>query len=116
MVWTHGFGSVASGGVESLEYRRLPVDLSEVQYAYGPDSFRRPEVVRGETVEIDLSESSLFPGTRRRVWVHVSAGIDPALPSPFIVFQDGWLNPDPPMVFAELVCRRDVGLIARRAG
>ncbi len=90
-----GLGSVASGRVESLAYRRLPVDLSKVRYAYGPDSFRRPEVARGETVAIDLPESSVFPGTRRRVWVHVSAGIDPALPSPFIVFQDGWLNLNP---------------------
>jgi enterochelin esterase-like enzyme len=46
-------------------------------------------------VPIHLSQSHVFPGTSRQVWVHVPAGVDPASPSPFIVFQDGWLNLNP---------------------
>ena len=93
--WTTGLGSVLSGLVETVAYHRLPTDLSEVRYDYGPDSVRRPEVPTGETVEIDVPESRLFPGTVRRAWVHVPAAVDPAAPSPFIVVQDGWLNLDP---------------------
>ncbi|MDQ2737109.1 MAG: alpha/beta hydrolase-fold protein [Actinomycetota bacterium] len=81
--------------METVAYHRLPVDLSEVRYDYGPDSFRRSLVAQGETVEIKFSASKVFPGTTRRVWVHVPAGVDQATPSPFVVFQDGWLNVNP---------------------
>ncbi len=93
--WTPGPGSVASGPVTTIPYHRLPVDLSEVRYEYGPDSFRRLGVTPGKTLEIDLPASALFPGTTRRVWVHIPAGVYPAAPSPFVVYQDGWLNLNP---------------------
>lgn len=81
--------------MEIVGYRRLPVELSSVRYEYGPDSSRRTEVTPGRLTEIDLPGSKVFPGTTRRVWAHVSAGIDPAIPSACIVFQDGWLNLNP---------------------
>ncbi|MFC8799399.1 alpha/beta hydrolase [Promicromonospora sp. NPDC057138] len=77
-----------------LPYRPLPLDQSDVRYEYGPDSSRRPGVPQGTTVELDW-ESVIFPGTSRKVWIHVPAAYDPAEPAGILVFQDGWWYLDP---------------------
>jgi enterochelin esterase-like enzyme len=81
--------------VETVPYRPLPIDQSEVLYEHGPDSERRPGIQVGETVELTLPPSVVYPGTSRRVWVHVPAGHDAAAPAGLVVFQDGWWYLDP---------------------
>ena len=81
--------------METLAYRPLPIDQSEVVYAYGPDSQLQDGVSPGETVELVLLGSTAYPGTSRRVWVHTPAGHDAARPAQVVVFQDGWWYLDP---------------------
>ena len=78
-----------------VPHRPLPVDLSDVRYAHGPDSQRQPDVPAGTTVGLELTSSTVYPGTTRRVWVHVPAGYDPARPAGLMVFNDGGLYLDP---------------------
>lgn len=81
--------------METIAYRALPIDQSDVRYEHGPDSVRRPGTPAGQTIELSLPTSSVYPGTARRVWVHVPAGHDPAKPAALVVFQDGWWYLDP---------------------
>ena len=76
----------------------LPVDQSDVTYEHGPDSAQRPEVPRGRTTQLSVTDPHAFPGTTRSVWVHVPAGVAEG-PLPVIVFQDGagFLDPDDEM-------------------
>ncbi|WP_369374376.1 alpha/beta hydrolase [Promicromonospora sp. Populi] len=78
-----------------VPFRALPLDLDDVRYEHGPDSSVRPGVPRGETVELRLNDSAVFPGTARTVWIHVPAAYDPADPAGLLVFQDGWWYLDP---------------------
>jgi enterochelin esterase family protein len=78
-----------------VPYRPLPVDQSDVRYLRGPDSVRQDGVPVGETSSFGWSESAIYPGTSRKVWVHVPAGYDPASPASLVVFQDGWWYLDP---------------------
>lgn len=79
-----------------VPYFSLPIDQSDVRYAYGPDSAVQPDVLAGETVEFDWADSDAYPGTVRKFWVHVPAGYDPAEPAAVMVFQDGdwYLDPN----------------------
>lgn len=81
--------------METVAYRHLPIDQSEVRYDYGPDSQPRADISSGETVQLVLPASKAYPGTSRRVWVHVSAGHDATVPARVVVFQDGWWYLDP---------------------
>lgn len=78
-----------------VPYQPLPIDQSEVRYGYGPDSAPLPGVPAGRTLEFDWPESSTYPGTSRKFWVHVPARYDPAEPASLMVFQDGWWYLDP---------------------
>lgn len=78
-----------------LPYQPLPVDQSDVRYLHGPDSVRQPGVSAGETSCFAWDESAIYPGTSRKVWMHVPAGYDPASPASLLVFQDGWWYLDP---------------------
>ena len=79
-----------------VPYVRRQVDLSiPVRYLHGPDSSPQPAVPRGTVVEFDWNESKVYPGTSRRVWVHVPDGYDPSDPAALMVFQDGLLYLDP---------------------
>ncbi|MGW2571639.1 hypothetical protein [Streptomyces sp. NPDC001537] len=68
----------------------------------------------GETIEFDWSDSTIYPGTSRRFWVHVPARYDPARPASLMVFQDGWWYLDPDgevrgaVVLDNLVQRGDI--------
>ncbi len=78
-----------------IPYRPLPVDQTDVRYAHGPDSAVQAGVPRGTTVEFEWNDSTVFPGTVRRFWVHVPAQYDPAEPMSLMVFQDGQWYLDP---------------------
>ena len=49
----------------------------------------------GFTIELHR-ESAAYPGTTRKVWIHVPAAYNPAEPAGIVVFQDGrwYLDPD----------------------
>jgi len=78
-----------------MAHRPLPLDQSDVRYAHGPDSVVQPGVPRGETVELEWADSAVYPGTSRKVWIHVPARYDPSVPAAMVVFQDGWWYLDP---------------------
>ncbi|GAA3241372.1 alpha/beta hydrolase [Dactylosporangium siamense] len=78
-----------------VPFQPLPVDQSDVRYAHGPDSTRRPGVPAGRTVEFDWNGSIVYPGTSRRFWVHLPAQYDPSRPAALMVFLDGRLYLDP---------------------
>ena len=78
-----------------VPFRPLPVDQSDVRYAYGPDSTAQAGVPAGETFQFDWEESKVYPGTSRKFWAHVPAQYDPAEPAALMVFQDGWWYLDP---------------------
>jgi len=78
-----------------VPYRPLPLDLVDVRYAHGPDSEHRPDVPAGETTEVTLTTSAIYPGTSRKVWVHVPAGYDASVPAALLVVNDGWWYLDP---------------------
>jgi enterochelin esterase family protein len=78
-----------------VPFRPLPLDQSSVIYAHGPDSFAQQRVPRGQIVEFMWRESTIYPGTSRRFWVHVPAQYDPFTSADLLVFQDGWYYLDP---------------------
>lgn len=78
-----------------LPYQPLPIDQSSVRYAHGPDSIRQPGVPAGTIVEFEWNDSTLYPGTSRKLWVHVPQQYRPGEPASLMVFQDGWLYLDP---------------------
>ncbi|NEE03978.1 alpha/beta hydrolase [Phytoactinopolyspora halotolerans] len=78
-----------------VPYRALPLDQSDVRYVHGPDSVVQADVPAGETVEFEWRDSSIYPGTSRKFWVHVPAMYDPREPAALMVFQDGWWYLDP---------------------
>jgi len=93
--WTIVPCSVWSGHVEALAYHRLPGNLSAVRYECGPDSFRRREVPWARWWRSSCPRAGSTPAPRDGLGAYPGR-VDPAAPSPFIVFQDGWsnLNPD----------------------
>lgn len=78
-----------------VPYRSLPAHLTDVRYEHGPDSVRRPGVPAGRTEELVWDASRLYPGTSRRIWVHVPAALHPAEAAGAMVFNDGWWTLDP---------------------
>lgn len=78
-----------------MPYAPLTISQHDVTYAYGPDSFPRVGVPAGRTEELRLIDSVHFPGTRRRVWVHVPVGVDDAPELAVMLFNDGWWYLDP---------------------
>ena len=78
-----------------VPYHRLPIDQSNVRYAYGPDSVVQPSVPTGETIKFDRNDSAVYPGTARKFWVHVPTQYDPSQPASLMVFQDGQWYLDP---------------------
>lgn len=78
-----------------VPFSGIPAIQGDLVYEHGPDSFVRRDVPAGVTTELTLDHSTSYPGTRRRVWVHVPHGVDPAAPAPVMVFNDGWWYLDP---------------------
>jgi len=77
-----------------VPYTPLPIDQTDVVYEHGPASMPRHDVRRGVTTDFTITDSAVFPGTERTVWVHrPSARSGEALP--VMIFQDGWWYLDP---------------------
>ncbi|NHN57190.1 esterase family protein [Calidifontibacter sp. DB0510] len=77
-----------------VPFAPLPIDQSDVDYDLGPDSFVRPGVPAGRTVEFTIDDPAAYPGTTRTVWVHLPAQPG-SKPLSCMVFQDGWWYLDP---------------------
>lgn len=84
-----------TGGDGAVPFRALPDPDQDVRYAHGPDSTRRPGTPPGRIRSFDLDDSAAYPGTRRRVWVHTPAGLDPGAEAGVMLFNDGWWYLDP---------------------
>jgi enterochelin esterase-like enzyme len=76
-----------------IPFSPLPADLDDVTYEFGPDSAGPAPDIAGETVEFELTESRVYPGTVRRVWVHLP--VDRSGPLATMIFADGWWYLDP---------------------
>jgi enterochelin esterase-like enzyme len=56
---------------------------------YNPDSYPQPTVPHGKVTEKQTIVSRLYDGMKSDYWVYASPGVDPAVPSPLMVWQDG---------------------------
>lgn len=72
----------------------LPDGTGPAVYEHGPFS-DRGESTPGRTEEILLTDSRIYPGTERRIWIHVPAEVDTDQTTGFVIFQDGRLYLDP---------------------
>lgn len=80
---------------KTIPYQQLPVDQDDVTYLFGPDSTHRSGVKPGEIVEFTIANSTIYPGTSRRCWIHVPHAYDSSVPAALMVFNDGWWYLDP---------------------
>ncbi|MEM6364928.1 MAG: alpha/beta hydrolase-fold protein [Planctomycetota bacterium] len=68
-----------------------------------------PDPIRGELHQFEFAESTIFPGTKRDVWVYIPAECDPAVPSCVAAVCDGRAYVQPkqanfaPVVFDDLI-------------
>ena len=56
---------------------------------YNPDSYPGPAAPHGKVTEKRTIVSHLYDGMKSDYWVYASADVDPAVPSPLMVWQDG---------------------------
>ncbi|WP_432509308.1 alpha/beta hydrolase [Kineococcus auxinigenes] len=97
-----------------VPFRPLPLDLSGVRYAHGPDSHRHPDVPTGRITAWTWDTSTTYPGTTRTVWTYVPAQYEPDQPANLMIFNDGWWYLDPDgdvrgaIVLDNLVHRGDI--------
>src|ERR1039457_479007 len=56
---------------------------------YNPDSYAKPGVPRGKTGNKQAVVSKIYDGMKSDYWVYASPGVDPAVPAPLMVWQDG---------------------------
>ena len=78
----------------AIQYLRLPLDIP-VEYAHGPDSFRKPGVPEGRVLRLEHNDSAIFPGTERSIRLYIPVQYRESEPAALIVFQDGELYFDP---------------------
>jgi enterochelin esterase-like enzyme len=83
---------------DTIPYVRWPIEFP-VEYEYGPDSARQPDVPRARIHEFSSDRSEIYPETTRRYWVYVPARYTPASPASLMVFQDGGVYLDPDGIF-----------------
>ncbi len=56
---------------------------------YNPDSYAKPGVPRGKLGEKQTIVSRIYDGMKTDYWVYASPGVDPNVPAPLMVWQDG---------------------------
>jgi enterochelin esterase-like enzyme len=54
-----------------------------------PDSYARPGVPRGKMSEKQTIVSKIYDGMKTDYWIYASPGVDPTVPAPLMVWQDG---------------------------
>lgn len=63
--------------------------LHAEDYRPGPDSSRQEGVPQGQVIQSRWTESRVFPGTERDMWLYIPAQYDAEKPAAVMVFQDG---------------------------
>jgi len=56
---------------------------------YNPDSYQKPGGSRGKLSERQTIVSKIYDGMTSNFWVYASPGVDPNVPAPLMVWQDG---------------------------
>ncbi|HEV2445906.1 MAG TPA: alpha/beta hydrolase-fold protein, partial [Candidatus Sulfopaludibacter sp.] len=56
---------------------------------YNSDSYPKPGVPRGKLSEKHTIASKIYDGMKADYWVYASPGVDPEVPAPLMVWQDG---------------------------
>jgi len=56
---------------------------------YNPDSYPKPGVPKGKLSGKQTITSKIFDGMKSDYWVYASPGVDPSVPAPLMVWQDG---------------------------
>jgi enterochelin esterase family protein len=56
---------------------------------YNPDSYPKPGVPRGKLSEKHTITSKIYDGMKTDFWYYASPGVDPNVPAPLMVWQDG---------------------------
>jgi enterochelin esterase family protein len=77
---THSFQYYAAG---------KPLGARGDAIGYNPDSYARPGVPHGKVSQKLTIVSQLYDGMKSDYWVYASPGVDPAVPSALMVWQDG---------------------------
>lgn len=66
-----------------------PVGARRDIAGYNPDSWPRPGVPRGTLSEKRTITSKIYNGATAEYWIYASPGVDPNVPAPLMVWQDG---------------------------
>src|SRR5215472_5079755 len=77
---THSFQYYAAG---------KPLGARGDAIGYNPDSYPKPGVPRGKVSDKLTIVSRIYDGMKTDYWIYASPGVDPAVPSPLMVWQDG---------------------------
>ncbi len=56
---------------------------------YNPDSYQKPGVPHGKVSEKRTIVSRIYDGMKADYWIYASPGVDPNVPAPLMVWQDG---------------------------
>ncbi len=56
---------------------------------YNPDSYPQPSVPKGKLSEKQTIVSKIYDGMKADFWYYASPGVDPSVPAPLMVWQDG---------------------------
>ena len=56
---------------------------------YNPDSYPKPGVAKGKLSSKQTIVSKIYDGMKADYWVYASPGVDPGIPAPLMVWQDG---------------------------
>jgi enterochelin esterase family protein len=56
---------------------------------YNPDSYQKPGVPKGKVSQKITLTSKIYDGMKADYWIYASPGVDPNVPAPLMVWQDG---------------------------
>lgn len=56
---------------------------------YNPDSYPKPDIPKGKLSEKHTIVSKIYDGMKADYWIYASPGVDPNVPAPLMVWQDG---------------------------
>jgi enterochelin esterase family protein len=89
-LWMH-LVKMRTGVTHAYQYHvegQAPAARGDVT-GYNPDSYPKPGVPKGKLSEKRVITSKIYDGMRADYWIYAAPGVDPAVPSPLMVWQDG---------------------------
>src|SRR5262249_15628236 len=66
-----------------------PLGARSDAVGYNPDSYPKPGTPKGKVSDKISHVSKIYDGMKSDYWVYASPGIDPNIPAPLMVWQDG---------------------------